>query len=93
MTYRGVYRDGIVVMQGEVGLRNGAAVEVTPARDGRVRKGAAKTARRSGSKPKKSAGSAKPLPAFGIWKDRWPNSMSSAEVACRMREQVSRRTR
>ncbi|MEK6703975.1 MAG: hypothetical protein AABZ53_17085 [Planctomycetota bacterium] len=28
MTYKGVYRDGIVTLQGDVDLRNGAAVDV-----------------------------------------------------------------
>ncbi|CAG1010952.1 hypothetical protein PHYC_03965 [Phycisphaerales bacterium] len=86
MTYRGVYRDGIVILQGDVDLRNGDTVEVNSAR-------ARKPARRAPTKTRKTARVSERLPAFGIWKDRWPKSMSSAQIARELREQASRRVR
>jgi hypothetical protein len=94
MTYRGVYRDGIVVLQGDVDLRNGAPVDVKPVPSGRASARPRAASRRS---PSAKAGSRNTkvaqhrLPGFGMWKDRWPKSMSSADIARELRERVSRR--
>ena len=96
MTYRGIYRDGIVTFRGEVDLRNGVSVDVNVAQR---EKGNAGRTTRPQTKPRKRAKSGKSsspndtLTGFGIWKDRWPKSMSSAEVARKLRDQVSRRVR
>ena len=93
MTYRGVYRNGVVVLEDDTGLRNGTRVEVNPAsrpkrpaRD-RTRSRATKSARRNKTTKRQD------LPGFGIWKNRWPKSMGSAEAARDLRAKVSKRTR
>lgn len=97
MTYKGVYRDGIVVLQGDVDLQNGAHVEVNPTRDerrGRGERGLGEARRARAGKVAKAAKRSKSLgklPGFGMWKDRWPKSMSSADIARELREGVSRR--
>jgi hypothetical protein len=96
MTYRGIYRDGIVILQGDVDLRNGASVDVNASRAGKGgarRVARAQTKPRKGDKSGKSSAHAGVLSGFGIWKDRWPKSMSSAEIARKLRDQVSRRTK
>lgn len=94
MTYRGVYRDGIVVLHGDVDLENGARVDVNPIRGGGRKQAArsaraAKPAKRTRSKGRGATSAA--LPGFGMWKDRWPRSMSSADIARELRQRVSRR--
>jgi hypothetical protein len=49
MIYRGVCRDGVVVLDDEVELREGTRVRVTPARSGKV---GAEGAARPGPQPK-----------------------------------------
>lgn len=94
MTYKGVYRDGVVFLSGDVDLRNGEAVEVNSAKAKKPAKarGAAATSPKSRTTAKRPKATDR-LPAFGIWKDRWPASMSSAQIARELREQVSRRAR
>jgi hypothetical protein len=78
MIYRGVYRDGIVILEGDVDLQNGEPVSVSRGKNVKS-KSKAKSATR-GRKP--AAASAKsrtpaanrsakhPLPGFGAWKHR-----------------------
>ena len=103
MTYRGVYRDGVVVLQGEVALQDGESVEVNSAppaktktrREGKAGvKSKATAPARTGKKTRSAAKCAtRALPGAGMWKDRWPKSMSSADVARTLRDEVSRRKR
>ncbi len=103
MTYRGVYRDSVVVLQGEVALQDGESVEVNaapPAKTKALRgskasvKSKAAARRSTGKKTRIAAKAAeRALPGAGMWKDRWPKSMSSAEVARTLRDEVSRRKR
>jgi hypothetical protein len=94
MIYKGVYRDGIVVLHGEVDLQNGTPVNVNPAASRKSSKASRTRAEsRAPAKTKKNRKNASPLPGFGMWKDRWPASMSSEEIARQFRRDVSRRTR
>jgi hypothetical protein len=89
MVYRGVYQDGVVVLEGEVDLRNGSRVEVQPAR----RATTAESKKRAGKGARTSAKSADPLlKFFGVWKDRadW-KGRSSVEVAKELRRRAGRR--
>ena len=102
MTYRGVYRDGVVVLQGDVDLQNGERVEVSPSRAlGTRLKTAAKTGsipkggRRTGGRAKprafsKTQSAAHPLPGFGAWKHR-TDIVDSAEFARALRRRTSTR--
>jgi hypothetical protein len=91
MTYKGVYRDGIVILHGDVDLQNGAPVEVNPAprRSSRTAKTTAPK-RRSGATKKSSKKSDHPLPGFGSWKHR-SDITDSARFARELRGRVSRR--
>lgn len=75
MTYRGIYREGIVILEGEVDLRDGATVDVhlSPIRKSSKRKAAEKGGLRRSVKrpvPAKRASAKHPLPGFGAWKGR-----------------------
>jgi hypothetical protein len=90
MIYTGVYRDGIVLLDGDVDLRNGARVEVLPTR----RIGATKAKKRA-AKGTRAKSSADPLlKFFGMSKDRadW-KGRSSAEIARELRRRVSTRAK
>lgn len=98
MTYRGVYRDGIVILQGDVDLRNGDSVEVnaTPARKPKAeKKSASGTNLRRGkvrsSSPKRTTAK-HPLPGFGAWKGR-TDIGDTAEFARALRKRTSTRGR
>jgi outer membrane protein assembly factor BamB len=83
MSYRGVYRDGIVVLEGEVDLRNGTTVEVNPAR------GKGKGRRKVSSTPRRDRKAAQVHPFIalaGLWKDRpeW-RGRSSVEIVRELR--------
>jgi hypothetical protein len=83
MTYRGVYRDGVIVLSGEVQLHDGDSVQVTrESRTGKVRPG------KRTSKSKKSKALHPVLKLAGIWKDRedW-RGLSSVEVLELIRKQ------
>lgn len=88
MTYRGVYQNGMVFFEGEVGLRNGDRVDVNPSRKaGRRSSTKAKAKARGGKKP----AAVHPLIALaGIWKDRpdW-RGKSSVEVVAELRKSTS----
>lgn len=74
MILRGIYRDGVVFLNRNTGLRDGDTVEVTRERaktnDRRVSNG--KRARVTGgdSSVRGRANKAEHLPGFGIWKRR-----------------------
>jgi hypothetical protein len=91
MTFKGIYRDGIIILEDATGLRNGTVVEVTrPAkRTKAVAKPVAKGKKKPATRRKRSAGSVADWPAFGIWKDRadWKGK-SSAEIARELREKA-----
>lgn len=95
MTYRGVYRDGIVILDTQVDLRNGEPVEVSPAshRPKKQARGAVARSKPSKDSTRRAKSAPATLPGFGMWKDRWPKSMTSAEVSRRLRAEVSRRLR
>ncbi len=90
MTYTGVYRDGIVLLDGDVDLRNGSRVEVLPAR----RSGVTKTKKRRAKEPGAKASSDPLLKFFGMSKDRadW-KGRSSSEIARKLRRRTSSRTK
>lgn len=108
MTYRGVYRDGFVRLQGDVHLPNGSYVEVNPALEQRAWK-APGGFRRSRSSRNRGATDwelatrkkltrpqrvAAALAACGTWKDRpeWKGK-SSARIAAMLRGRAARRGR
>ncbi len=91
MTYRGVYRDGVIVLSGDVDLQNGDTVDVnrnsaagvTPKRKP---VSADKKRARAGSSKKKQ--SEHPFLALaGMWKDRkdW-RGKSSVKVVAEIRD-------
>lgn len=108
MTYRGVYRGGVVRLEGEVDLPEGSVVEVS--RAGRTsRKRTASEQRRANAEGKAAAAYWKRLTskrmtkaqrlaafeaAFGAWKDRpeW-EGLSSAQIAAELRKRAARRGR
>jgi len=68
MTYRGVYRDGIVVLQGDVDLRNGEPVDVNSTRGKRyksktIKKAKSPVGKRRGAKDVAPVAGAKPRPS------------------------------
>jgi hypothetical protein len=90
MTFRGVYRDGVVIIDDPSGLRNGAVVEVI--QPARVASGASTKVRRKKATTKKGKD---PLLALaGIWKDRpeWKGK-STLEVARALRKKAMGRDR
>ncbi|MBY0260846.1 MAG: hypothetical protein K2Q20_00780 [Phycisphaerales bacterium] len=93
MTYRGVYRDGVIVLSGEVELREGDIVEVTPSKSSRTRKAkpASKGTTKDVPKPQDVKRSSKkhPLPGFGGWKHR-TDIGDTAEYVSKLRGRVSR---
>jgi hypothetical protein len=92
MTFRGVYRDGVVILDDHEGLRNGAVVKVTRSTRGRKATGKAKT-----TTPKRGAKKAKdPLLALaGIWKNRaeWKGKTTLQIVQELRRKALGGRTR
>jgi hypothetical protein len=84
MMFKGVYRDGVVVLEDATGLRNGQPVDVVASRT--ARKGA------GGRKVKPSARKQKAdafLALAGLWKGRpeW-KGMSSVEIAAELRRRA-----
>jgi hypothetical protein len=98
MTYKGIYRDGMVTLLGEVHLRNGDAVDVNlRGKSGSRRKASASRARtkkRARTRMTKAERLAAVLAARGTWKGRpeW-RGKSSAEVSTELRRRASRRGR
>ena len=89
MTFRGIVKNGVVVVEDATGLREGDVVEVARVR--RVKPARARS--KPGTAPKERAGRvADPLPGFGMWKDRpeW-KGMTGAEVAAELRRGAFRR--
>jgi hypothetical protein len=86
MTYRGVYQDGVVILEGDVPLRNGDRVSVNPSKaKTRSRQKPKLRSGRSGAKPSKKV---HPFIALaGIWKDRpdWKGK-STLEVVADLRK-------
>lgn len=86
MTYRGIYRDGYVRLEGDVDLRNGTPVEVFSLRETRARRVSSKARRAKASrvsrkseweramarakKMTKKERMAAVMAAAGAWKDR-----------------------
>jgi hypothetical protein len=96
MTYRGVYRDGVVIIQGDVSLRDGAQVEITETRTARTPSTTKKprekkvTAKRRTTTRKRD-----PLDGLiGFWKDRpdW-KGRSSIAIAAELRDKALGRRR
>lgn len=81
MTYRGVYRDGVVTLEGDVDLRNGAIVEVNAASTRRVAAASASTTK--ARKPVRQKKKHPFIALAGIWKDRddWRGKTSEEIVA------------
>lgn len=95
MTFRGVYKNGVVILEDATGLRNGETVDVQRSKSSAVKAKKSATAKRVGKMSAKPSikGTRKPLPGFGAWKDRWPADMSSVEVVAEMRREAARRRR
>lgn len=106
MSYRGVYRDGVVRLEGDVDLQEGSRVEVSPERDPRLPRTAADL-RRAKAAGKAAAALWKRLArkkmtkaerlaaadaAYGMYKDRadWEGK-TSAEISLELRKRASRR--
>lgn len=92
MTFRGVYKDGIIVPHEELHLSNGAEVDFNIVRERRVAK--AKTAKKTTGKKaaKKTAAkktAVKKIWGAGIWAHR-TDIKNTAEYAARLRRQSSR---
>jgi len=106
MTYRGVYRDGVVRVEGDVDLRNGSHVEITAAIKPLVAKANSQSPRpKSASKVTgnmwelamskrltKAQRIAAALAACGDWKDRteWKGK-SSSQIASELRKTAASR--
>ena len=97
MTYRGIYRDGVVVLQGDVALQDGEAVEVNTAKPNRQPPATPNKKKLRSEAPQRRAGgktakktrtrkSIQDLAAFGIWKDRaeW-KGLSTLEIMAQLR--------
>jgi hypothetical protein len=107
MTYRGVYRDGLVFLEGEVQLRNGEAVDVNPrggngplpsARSlvnrasGVAKSGAKASARLARVKLTRQQRLAAALAVRGDWADRPEwRRQSSSQIAAALRKRAARR--
>lgn len=96
MTFRGIYRDGVIVPNSEPGLSNGTVVRCTPAAKPQRKapvKTAAQTRKKSGSRAEKTRRMTKPqrvaavMQAFGMYRDRpdW-RGRSSIEIAAELRQ-------
>jgi hypothetical protein len=77
MTYRGIVRNGVVVLEGEKPA-DGTVVEVAPV---------VKV-----TTPPQQVGSLADHPAFGIWRDRTDLPEDPAEASRVLRERMTRRT-
>ena len=108
MTYRGVYRDGYVRLEGDNDLQDGARVEVSLEPDSRLPRTAAERLR-AAAEGKAAAALLKRLTskrmtkaqrlaaldaAFGMYKDRpdWKGK-STVQIAAELRVRASRRGR
>jgi len=92
MTFRGVYKDGIIVPHEELHLSNGAEVDMNVVRDRRVAKSrAAKktTGNKLAKKPITKKSATKKIWGAGIWSHR-TDIKNTAECAARLRRQISR---
>jgi hypothetical protein len=91
MIFKGIYRDGIIILEDATGLRNGTVVEVTRTaeRAKAATKPTAKSKKKSSTRRKRSGGSVADWPAFGIWKNRpdWKGK-TSVEIARELREKA-----
>jgi hypothetical protein len=108
MTYRGIYRDGLVILDGDVNLHNGDHVEVnlrggpSSPRAGRSRatkrprssKGAKSLSRLLSARLTKAQRIAAALAVRGDWAHRpeW-RGKSSAQAAAELRQRAARRGR
>ncbi len=73
MTYKGVYRDGIVIIQGDVGLRNGSIVDVN------LRAQTKQPARTSGARKPKASRDIDSLFKQNSWDQLHRNKMNKKE--------------
>lgn len=90
MTYRGIFQNGIVILEDASGLRDGQSVEVLP---DRAAKGGSPAAKKpTGRKRSKAARPKGALPSLGLWRDRVEFS-NAAAAARRLRKRTSRRAR
>lgn len=100
MTYRGIFQNGVVIVENADGLRNGTVVDVQPAkrstkskrsvrpqRSAAVRSRPAKKTRRKG-RARKAVGDPF-IESFGLWKDRpeWKGK-STLEIAAELRRKA-----
>jgi hypothetical protein len=99
MTFRGIYRDGIVVL-GDIGLADGTPVDVNPSQPLKRRTASSAPTRKKSRAPRKGkaqkarstrkAPSDQPLidsPAIGMWEKRrdWKGK-STLDIASELRE-------
>ncbi len=87
MTFRGVVKNGVIVLDNGAPLRDGDVVEVARAARRVTSKARTRTAVKA--KPRKSRD---PLPGFGVWADRadWKGK-SSARIARDLRRAAAGR--
>ncbi len=90
MTYRGIYRDGVVVLQGDVEIPNGSVVEVNAKRTPAAKTKSAVARRARIAKQKPGSKLKPPLPGFGAWKHR-TDIGNTADFARALRKRVSKR--
>jgi hypothetical protein len=92
MTFRGVYRDGVVYLKDASGLPDGTVVRVTRASNGRSVAGKARKQATGGARSRsvKAKNSGRPLPGFGAWKNR-ADIRDTAGFARAVRRRVSAR--
>ena len=83
MTFRGIVKNGVVLLNGDARLPDGTLVDIAPrARTSDRTNGHAKKHAIEKSVPKTPKRSPKPLHGFGPWKDRPDfDGLSSAQIA------------
>jgi hypothetical protein len=93
MTFRGVFRNGVIVPQEGMSLPNGTVVDIRAGKQGRRQKPATKaTSRSEALKQKRSRKTREDEPVlegFGMWKNRadW-RGKSTLEVARELRRKA-----
>jgi hypothetical protein len=89
MTFRGVVKNGVVIVDDAAGLREGDVVDIAPVK--RV-KSSGKGLRGKSAEKKRAAKMSDPLPGFGMWRDRpeW-KGMTGAQIAAELRRGTFRR--
>lgn len=91
MTFRGVYRDGVIYVKDAQGLRDGDVVEITGGTAHSTSRSAKRDKKNTRGGSRKSVDPKHPLPGFGAWKHR-KDIGDTASFARALRERISSRT-